>query len=181
MHPDRQEFAEYLQDKLGPVPIVLDRGKGIWDTCCRAWQEADPKADFHLVVQDDAIVCSDFRQRAEAELLDGFAHSFYFGYRGNMLRLAEQGLRDGYIVKKGLHWGIAVCLPQKLVEPMIDFGNRSEIPDHLDDTKIKEFLNSEGILVRYPMPSLIDHRSELESFVTGKVELGRKAYRFIDS
>lgn len=181
IHPERQHFASYLEDNLGDVPFVYDRGKGIWDTCRRAWQQRDPQAEFHLVLQDDAIVCSDFRKRAEQTLKDGYPHSFYFGYREKWIEMAEKGLRRGEIIKRGLNWGIAICLPQKLIEPMIEFADKSAIPDHLDDMKIREFLLSQNLSIRYPMPSLVDHRSELPSFVTGKIELGRKAYRFIDS
>lgn len=181
MHPDRQQFADYLKDNLGDVDFVYDRGKGIWDTCRRAWQKRDPQADFHLVLQDDAILCSNFRHRAEESLRDGFPHSFYFGYRQKWIQMGKRGLKRGEIIKGGLNWGIAVCLPLELVDPMIEFADKSSIADHLDDMKIREFLISRNLKVRYPMPSLVDHRSELPSFVTGKIELERKAFAFIDN
>ena len=180
MHPDRLEFKDYLTDKLGDVPFILDRGQGIWDTCKRSWQERDKDAEFHLVIQDDAIVCDNFQQLAEKQLKKDLAYSFYFGYRGNLIQVAEQGLKDGQVIRPYLHWGIAVCLHQDLINQMINFGDSSNHSQHLDDTRIKEFLLSKKINVCYPMPSLIDHRSDLKSFVTNEIALGRKAYAYID-
>ena len=65
MHPDREKFKPYLLDKLGNVPVVLDNKNSIWDTCQRAWAEFDPTADYHVVIQDDALVCDDFKEKAE--------------------------------------------------------------------------------------------------------------------
>lgn len=183
MHPSREHFRGYLLERLGDVPVIVDDGAGVWATCRRAWQQRDTAADFHLVVQDDALVCQDFTARAITALeamRTGHACSFYFGRRAAYDQLAPDALRLGAIVLPQLHWGLAVCLPRDLVEPMLAFGDAYDAAAHLDDTRIKAFLCSRGVPVWHPVPSLVDHRAELPSLVTGLVEQNRRAYYFID-
>src|SRR5690606_21933434 len=75
-HPVRQEAAEYVQDKLGgDVPIVYDQNPKPsaakaqrWATGRRAWEAADPSADFHMVVQDDVLVAENVLPALEGAL-----------------------------------------------------------------------------------------------------------------
>ena len=68
-HPSREKYFGYLKERLGDIPFAIDtESKGVWENCKRAWKLYDPMADFHLVVQDDAIVCDDFLEKANATL-----------------------------------------------------------------------------------------------------------------
>jgi hypothetical protein len=61
---------------------------------------------------------------------------------------------------------------------MIEFCDQLKIPQ--DDTRIANFLKINGIKVFYPIPSLIDHRSEEKSLVGNALSPGRRAWYFID-
>jgi len=178
-HPSREKFFPYLQERLGDIPISVDTGKGIWDNCKRAWQASEiEKAEYHLVLQDDAIICHDFRKKAEEILSVGHrAYSFYFGNRQRFRRLAQKGLKEGHILG-GLNWGLAVCLRADLIKQMIRFGDRTNLKQ--DDARIQKFLSKNKIKVYYPMPSLIDHRTGEQSLVNDKGR-GRKAWFYIDN
>lgn len=175
MHPSREEFLPYLTERLGPVPVAMDRGLGVWDTCRRAWEHAS--GDFHVVIQDDALVCRDFHRRARALLVDRTAYSFYFGWRERFARAAPAYLAAGGVTRPNLHWGLAVCLPKELIAPMIAFGEASTLGPKYDDTRISRFLQSVNVPVRYPLPSLVDHRLTT-SLVTGEAEACRRAFYF---
>lgn len=175
MHPSRREFLPYLEERLGPVPVAMDRGLGVWDTCKRAWECAT--GDWHLVVQDDALICRDFRQRIRPLITDRTAYSLYFGWRQKFEQAAPGYLAAGGVTLPNLHWGLAVVLPRELIKPMLEFGEASALDPKLDDTRISRFLRSVDVPVRYPLPSLVDHRLTT-SLVTGSAEPCRRAMYF---
>jgi hypothetical protein len=177
-HPSRAEFFPYLKEKLGDVPFSVDDGCGLIENCRRAWEMRDRTATHHVVVQDDALISDDFISRAEAFISkhDGMAFSFYFGYRGNMIAEAKQGLKDGFSVRNRPHWGLAICLPMELIPPMLEYYDRQDLPQ--DDRRIGDFLVSKGVKVAFPMPSLVDHRCGVS--LVGDAGRDRRAFYFAD-
>ena len=63
MHPSREKYKDYLKSKLGDVPFSIDEGIGLRANSKRTWLMYDKTADFHIVVQDDALVCGNFREK----------------------------------------------------------------------------------------------------------------------
>lgn len=179
-HTSREKYFGYLRERLGEVPFSIDQGWGIWENCKRAWQMRNPKADFHVVIQDDAIICDRFRERAEQILSTerGTAYSFYYGRRGNKTREAREGLQRGFIVKEWISWGLAICLPKHIIGEMM--GRFSNVRNRHDDSMIAKFLKEKGIKIYFPIPSLVDHRAGEISLV-GDPGKNRQAAYFIDN
>jgi len=180
-HPSRQEHFGYLRDTLGDctIPISVDDGCGIWENCKKAWRLRDPEAEYHLVLQDDAIICDNFKELAikeieKSEKLGCGALSFYFGKRMGMRHIGKEGMKNGYVIN-ALHWGLAICMPTKLIEEMIAFGDKLKIKQ--DDARISRFFRSKKMKVYFPMPSLIEHRTG-DSLV-GDPGRFRKAFCYI--
>ena len=174
LHPDRMQYLGYLIARLGTVPVAIDQGLGRWDTARRAWELHDQSSEYHLVVQDDALVCSCFRDKAEALLDDPrVATSFYYGRRRNLRAEARRGMKEGRVVADRLRWGVAICLPTALIPEMLEYADRLEIPN--TDTRVSRFIQARGMRVVYPLPSLIDHRAGPS--LIGDSE-GRRAYLF---
>jgi hypothetical protein len=166
---------------LGDVKFSIDRAGqeiGVWNNCKRAWKMHDPKADFHIVIQDDAIICENFRERAEKILiLKKLAYNFYFGNRQKYRATAKAGMKRGYVLSGWTSWGVAICLPTYLIPEMIRYCDKMKTPH--DDTRIATFLKHKKIKIYFPMPSLISHRTGENSLV-GDPSKGRKAWYFID-
>lgn len=180
MHPSRKENLQYLQEKLGDVPVAFDKINNIWDTCRRAWMERNKNSEYHVVIQDDAIVCDNFYERALSVIEESGrdkAISFYYGKRGNQLSVIQEAMKDGHIIKKQLHWGVAVCLRTEWIDDMLSFANPLNFVQ--DDYRIGCFLRNSGIKVYYPLPSLIDHRSGVS--LVGDPGKNRHAFSFIDN
>src|SRR5688572_1740995 len=59
-HKKRAHFVEQLQEQLPEAIVVWDRKGDRWDTGNRALCAYDPKAEAHIVIQDDSVVCPDF-------------------------------------------------------------------------------------------------------------------------
>lgn len=178
-HPSREKYFPYLRERLGPnVPFSIDQGWGLWENCKRAWELRDRTKDFHVVIQDDALICEDFMLKAEKFIQKGYkAYSFYFANSPALKKIADIGLKNGYVVREGLHWGVAACLRQDLVPYMMKFGDTLQVPQ--DDVRIDKFLLGQHIKVCCPMPSLVDHRLDAGSLV-GNAEGIRQAMHYID-
>lgn len=192
-HPSREKFFPYLKEKLGDVPFSIDHNStGVWPNARRAWAMFDPEALFHVVVQDDAIVCDRFRERAEeaiynafragiSDVENGFAVSFYFGNRGTLRGIAQAGLERGYCTMNRTPWAVAICLPTAIIPAMLK--EAEEYAEPQDDARIGKFVRSRGMRVYFPIPSLIDHRTAAEGTpsIVGDSGQGRRAYKFIDA
>lgn len=157
-HPSRQEFFEYLKSKLGDVPFSIDTGFGIIENCKRAWLMYDPTADYHVVIQDDAIICDDFYNRAIEVLkkADKKAVSFFHVSPISYNKHRQEAKETGAIVQPGLSGGVALCIPTDFIKPMIKHYDGLKFP--CDDHRVGNFLITKNIPIYYPIPSLIDHR-----------------------
>lgn len=187
-HPKREEFFPYLKEKLGDVPFSIDhKSAGVWPNAKKAWSMYNPEALFHVVIQDDAIVCDDFHSRAERSIVEGFknlkggldfAVSFYFGNRASLKGIAQDGIEQGFAIMGRTPWAVAICLPTTVIPDMLQFCDNLAMPQ--DDVRIGTFLRSRGMKVYFPLPSLIDHRTGNASLV-GDEGTQRKAFAFIDN
>jgi hypothetical protein len=179
-HPSREKHFDYLKRELGSVPFAIDDGRGLWENCKHAWQLHNPEAQYHIVIQDDAIICKDFRKRADEILKDDrYAYNFYYGHRVRQSFIARnaEGLKNGFLIDAVPHWGLAICLPVKLIDGMIRFADKLKVKQ--DDERIAQFLKSNGTKIYFPIPSLIEHRWWEHSLV-GNVGNSRRALKFID-
>lgn len=197
-HPTRERFFPYLRKMLGDVPFSIDiDNSGVWPNCRRAWElglEMKTDAPYHAVIQDDAVVCQRFYERAEGVLeqvgvherifrrkgmCDELAVNFYFGRRPKLLRIGAESMRKGYWMFYNVCWGVAICLRREWVREMVEFCDRLDMPQ--DDERITRYLRSKGRHTYFPVPSLVDHRpsSEVPSLV-GDPGANRRAYAFID-
>jgi len=188
-HPSRARFFPYLLKRLGyDTPISIDeKSEGVWPNCRRAWQMHDKNSLYHLVVQDDAIVCENFRERAEAAIQDmikrgfsGHALNFYFGGRKSNQEEGKRGLERGFLTKHSPSWGVAICLETRWIDEMLEYTKRFDT--WRDDERIAGFLAHKQIRSYFPMPSLIDHRGGAETpSLVGDPGDKRFAFAFIDN
>ena len=197
-HVSRERFFPELRERLGDVPFSIDHdltpprqrelgAPGLWHNCRAAWQMHDPEALYHVVIQDDAIVCRDFRARAEEAIYNGIrkygsdlAFSFYFGNRHSERQKAAAALERGYITKTRSPWGVAICLPRDRIAPMIAYCDKENIPQ--DDVRIGRYMQRANLRCYFPLPSLVDHRPASDTLsLVGDPGDNRRALYFIDT
>lgn len=162
-HPKREVWAKALAKELD-CPIAWDSDDTVWHTCRSAWQLADKTADYHVVIQDDAIVCKNFKEKAETFITkminqhgENYAFDFYYGnHNCDVQRVIEKGLIDGFVERRGTSGGVAICLPTKWIKQMIESGNQDLMWQ--DDNKINNFLLKNHFRVLIPLPALVTHR-----------------------
>jgi hypothetical protein len=187
-HPAREAQVGDLLAALGrdvpvawdPKPPSLDAAQR-WATGRAAWELADPDADWHLVLQDDAVPCPD--------LLDGLAKgldhvpantvvSCYFShvrpFPARTIATGSQAERMGaaWIDSRFVWWGVALAIPVREIRAMLAMGDKRH---EAYDRRIGLHFRSQRWRCWHPFPSLVDHRDD-ESLCGHKP--GRTAYRF---
>lgn len=131
----------------------------------RAWQLANTSAADHvLVIEDDAVLCSNFRDRLAA-LLDSAPTPIVSLYSGTSypLHLADQAANAAtqaeanghdWFTLPTLNHAVAVCIRQDHVDSMLDHTNGSPLPI---DEAIGAWASDHHTAVSYTAPSLVDH------------------------
>ena len=175
MHPKREKYREYFEKELPEAQIIMDRGRGVWDTAKRAWLTYDPKKKFHTVIQDDALLCSGFKRKVERLLekhQDKYAYSYFIRRRRKSVQPDidwEKVIEQGYLIWNKLGWAQGVTIPTKYIKNMVElcsewFDNKPKYRDK-DDTRMSHYFKRRKIKVYHPIPCLIQHRGEEDSLI----------------
>lgn len=158
--------AQLLLQGADPV-IVWDQKQDRWDTGSRSMAVGTSAgADWHMVVQDDVILCDGFVQEAQKALAmvqDGPV-AFYMG-RGHLeglgtvqlVRRARQGAYR-WLRGRGPLWGPAVAIRPADIAPMLEWGDARQEPANYD-LRMALYFRKIGRTCLYSIPSLVDHRT----------------------
>lgn len=185
-HPSREKYFSELRERLDNPRFSIDKKNNLIENCKASWKMYDPKADFHVVIQDDAIVCSHFRERAEQFITEREAERVYNqeppqAYNFFLKRERNENLKypDGYVIDNVVRGGVAVCMPVNMIEPMlVEFDKQT---DPFDDGRITVFMRKNRYKCLFSIPSLVDHRDHEFSVAGNNAGNGRIAYSFIDN
>lgn len=187
-HPRRRELVADLVERV-PAPIIWDRNAGEWDTARRALLTYDAGAEYHLVIQDDALVpAGDFLPALEhvLEHVDaGTPVGLYLGRCRPEARLYTLAVRMA--LERGLswleefggpRWGVAIAYPVADLERLVEWGDEHGKP-RVYDARVHRFYRAENRHGRYCIPSLVDHDYRRES-VLGSQPGKRCAHVYLD-
>jgi hypothetical protein len=198
-HPVREAQVVELLDSLDrEIPVSWDTAgppssdpRQRWANGRRAWEMHDPSADWHIVIQDDAVVVPDLLAGLEAALEHVPANTIVCPYVGTKrpskgqiteaVRVAtEQGAR--WLNMRSLNWGVAIAAPVDSIGEMLAWcSDSSDDPARLlmsYDKRIGVYYRDIlGWRTWYPFPSLVDHRGGPS--ICGHSE-GRVAHRMHD-
>lgn len=187
-HPKRKDWVPALEEKLPNVRTVWDRANDRWDTGSRSLL-AHTDAQWHMVVQDDALLPPDFYEGVKRMLTyvpPSSPVGLYYGATrprpietANLVARAKVSAAS-FIVHNGPWWGVGIVLPSAHIRSVVEWGDkRKDIPNY--DRRIARWYNQEGIECWYPQPSLIEHRhgAENPSLVPGRNGTNRRAHRFV--
>lgn len=173
-HPDRTPDVIDLRERLDrDVPVAWDdegppsgNSDRVWRTARRAWEMFNPAADYHVLIQDDAIVCDDFLAGLERALEHVPEESLVCPYLGmggmtpaRWLVMAARADDQGasWVRANKLMWGVCIVAPTALIPQMLsDCDRRTGVPD---DMRISGWFERRGQECWYTWPSLVDHRN----------------------
>lgn len=161
-HPSREQYAEelflqLLDQNINYLAIETDRENlGVWENAKHAWLRpaVKPGANYRIVIQDDAILCDNFIQKAETFIEQHAGHviSFYYGDNPQ----AHKEIKPDYFDTM-LNHAVCLAIPTAEIEDMIQYCDfQPECTG--DDMKIRRWLITNGRTCRYSNPSLVQHR-----------------------
>lgn len=171
-HPDRALDVERLREALEyPARVAFDMEgppsrdpERIWNTARRAWEMHDPNADWHLLLQDDAIVATNLLE----SLARGLEYvprecivSLYVG-TGRPMAGAWRGVVDeanevgaSWIIGPRSLWGVGLLLPTHLIGEMITYAQTQRgIPD---DMRVGRWGQRSKLETWFTWPCLVSH------------------------
>ena len=190
-HPKRRSEALALEEKLQKyqfkeLNITWDKKNNEWDTGERALR-AGIKAgcDWHLVLQDDAIIPDDFYKHVSNAIKFVPTKSLISLYTGKARPLKKRitvavskSRYCSWLKSDLLFWGVGIIIPTSHIEPMLEYA---ETRTEQYDTRIGIFYQRNMLPVYYTMPSLVDHDDNLGSLLNhGQAPERRVAHKFID-
>jgi hypothetical protein len=173
-HPDRAAYVAELVAVLDrPVPVYWDpagppsgAGDRVWSVARGAWSLADPAADYHVLIQDDALACADLLAGIELALehvTPGAILSPYLGTgrmapaRWDTLERMADASGASFVRSERVMWGVCLAVPAADVAEMVGWcDRRAGVPD---DMRVGSWGKRNGREVWYTWPSLIDHRT----------------------
>lgn len=175
-HPKRVNQAHGLALELGQYPfcdidIIWDQVNVEWETGKRALQFGIGKGDFHVVIQDDALLTPHFYENLENAINGLPSQTLFSLYTGTSrpipkrVTAAVNKAQNGeWLRHHQLFWGVGIVIPTSHIEPMLEFVEDVELQY---DNKIGEFYCQNGLPVYYCIPSLVDHDDELGTLIDG--------------
>lgn len=162
-HPNRATMAEQVSEQLGGAPIVWDQIGDRWDTRRRTLQAASANADWHVMIQDDAIVPPNLVEhlpRILTHIPPRMWASFYLGNTPFAMETQAMAKRaDRAVVSwvqfRRVVWGVAIAIPTSDIADAIRAGDRQN--DRLEDRRLGKFVAGRRDGCWHTWPSLVDH------------------------
>jgi hypothetical protein len=179
--PARKLQAEYLRSILSLYPfsdvsVTYDQNAAgthdsEWLNGAASLRAGIGKGDWHVVIQDDAILTPHLYDNIVGAINNAPSKSLISLYTG---KSRPMGKRVTEAVKKVvdetwleywlLMWGVGIVLPTSHIEHLLDFVSDRTEPY---DTRIGIFYQRNRLPVYYTMPSLVDHDDDLGTAIPG--------------
>lgn len=185
-HPKRKAAAEALLDQLKQYPfaaafITWDEKNEEWDTGSRSIAAGAGLADWHIVIQDDALLTPDFYANLEGAIQtvpERVMFSLYVGrvqpMREPVIDAVAKAYHATWLKHYMLFWGVGVAIPSDHIEPLLEFCSDAQFADTLYDIRIGMFYQRNRLPVFYTMPSLVNHDDDLGSLLEHGVGIERR-------
>lgn len=190
-HPKRKVQAEKLYRTLKKYPFVnvsitYDEINDEWHTGERALLDGVGKADWHVIVQDDAILADKFYEHivnAITYVPERTLISLYTGtlrpYGERVKAAVEKATYCAWLRSHLLYWGVGIVVPTWHIEHIVEMCKGRE---EQYDVRIGTFYQTNMLPVWYTNPSLVDHDDDLGSLLGhGQAPGRREAHRFAGS
>lgn len=129
------------------------------------------RADWHVVIQDDAILSPGFYDNLVGAINNVPIKSLISLYTGTSRPLGkrvktavDKVVDETWLSYWLLMWGVGIAIPSSHIEPMLEFvADRTEPYD----TRIGIFYQRNRLPVYYTMPSLVNHDDDLGTVIPG--------------
>lgn len=174
-HESRAELWDPLHAQFEDATLCVDDGRlGRWGNGRRCLKAYDPGADYHLVLQDDALPAPDLLAALEM-WLPHLGNSILCLYSGRVR--GWRAVHDKYakppcwLSMSKIQWGVALVVPTHVAADLVRIGDRLTKMDNYDSRLGEANRKSHKLPVLVPSPSWVQHA------VTPSTVPGRKPNR----
>ena len=177
-HPARKYQAEALYKKLIQYPfsdvfIIWDEQNNEWHTGERSLKGGIVLgSDWHLVIQDDAILTPHIYDNIEGLIAALPVKSVVSLYTGKVRPLQDRVIPavakapDGsFLSHYMMMWGVAILLPSDQIAAMLEFAADPMFREDKYDIRVGRFYYGNHLPIYYSMPSLVDHDDSIGSLI----------------
>lgn len=190
-HPTRSRYIDRIFKNIlvpNSANIILDDGKGEWETGKRALLAHSKYSKWHIVLQDDAIISPYFIDNAVVAIMNAPIKAPISFYTGTVRPFKE---RVDYAVKRStmdntsfiqynrLMWGVGFAIPVDHIKPMLEYVK--DMHDLPFDQRISAYYDrpKESLPVLYTNPSIVDHDYTITSIANSEYKgEPRRAHRY---
>lgn len=170
--PERREKTQVIisQLKLTHEQILSDiRRQGLWFNAYRAWKAHDPSKKYHLVLQDDVLLCKNFLKNVERIITQTNFDLPIIQLYHNKVTATDLKCEG-----KGLHWIIsplvttaqALMIRTDLIVPWLRWTDRNVNRAYkFDDGRLMMWQALEVIPAFFTFPNIVDHDDSLPSSI----------------
>jgi hypothetical protein len=176
--PRRKECVPPLVEAIGKdIPVAWDDGsQNRIKTGKNAWLMHEPDATHHVVFQEDIVVCRDVLKGIEnaIRVMPDVPILYFLMQRGEWSEIGRTALSQGCNWIRGfLEWGQAISMPVNYIRPAYDWiEKKCKLPNY--DTSLMYFFTNIRMHQYFTVPSLVDHRKDVESLVCSSKSAGRR-------
>lgn len=183
-HPSRSRYAEELRATLGRSVTVVydpepDSERNPWRCAREAWRRTPDACTHRLVLQEDVIPCPRLLthvRRALTAKPDRVA-SFFLGTNATMtwrLMLVADARGAHWVQGFSAGWvpALALCIPQRLVQSLVDFQDGTR--PVADDDVYGRWTREHGLPWYASIPSLVDHDDDAPSLMRDPYSRGSR-------
>lgn len=188
-HPKRRKQAEMLLVKLAGqgfefCGITWDQQNDEWHTGERALRAGiDKQADYHVILQDDAILPPNFYAHVENALNNVPLRSLVSFYTGTgrplpdrVTSAVKRAANGSWLQFNTLLWGVGIAIPTLHIAQMLEnVADRTEVYD----TRIGIGYQGQHLPVYYTNPSLVDHDDEIGSLLKASKSVPAAEYEAV--
>lgn len=191
-HGDRANHANDLLNKLLDMPfytgfLSFDKNNSEWDNGKVCLENFSTLCDYHVVIQDDAIIGPNFYTNLEASLKalpQKSILSLYYGqgrpYPQKVKQAFDKAIEtdSSFISHRTLLWAVCIAIPTEDIEPMLQHAKR--YPKLQYDNRIGQFYKDRKRPVYYTTKSIADHNDDLPSLTGHDTPRKRVAHCYTD-
>lgn len=186
-HPSRAAKAKVLYDKVTRMPfhsvsLVYDEMDNEWSNG-KASLVSHTDSDWHVVIQDDAIISLNFYDNVKAAIENVPQQTLISFYTGRVRPKSMEVTRAvsaaeskdySWLWAYTLMWGVGIAIPTNLIRDVI---KDAETKDFVYDRRIGWYFNKRRLPVYYTYPSIVDHDYKMGSLLNNDyAELPRVAH-----
>lgn len=164
-HPRRNPYVRSLLRGQLPVHtrVAFDKHNNPWETGRRAILSYldQPDYEYHLVLQDDAILPPRFMAgvRNALEAIPRNSPLVLFTTKSTIWKPTLDAIPDSvsYLVMDHIWWGVGIVYPTHSIPDLITHCD--QLSTHQYDHRVGDFYASNSIPVYYTWPNLLNHRA----------------------